>query len=106
MATEQPTRRTTKQVVDDNAPWKPCTASVAEHMAIKAVYAGTAGPDQQKMAMEWIMEKACILKDMHFFPGDDGRRNTDFALGRAFVGKQIARLLTTNPRRKNESEQA
>lgn len=102
---EQP-KRTTKQSVDDHAPWKPASATVAEHMAIKAVYAGTADADQQKLAVEWILEKACQLKEMHYFPGEDGRRNTDFSLGRAFVGQQIAKLLTTNPRRKHESEQA
>lgn len=105
MAKEQPTR-TTKQVIDDHAPWKPAAVTIAEHLAVKAVHAGTASPEQQTMAIGWILEKACILKEQHFFPGEDGRRNTDMALGRAFVGRQIARLLTTNPRRNNESEMA
>lgn len=105
MAKEQPIR-TTKQVIEDHAPWKPAPVTTAEHLAVKAVFAGTADAEQQKRAMEWILDKACILKEQHFYPGEDGRRNTDMALGRAFVGKQIARLLTTNPRRNNESEMA
>ena len=101
MEPEQPKMRSTKQVIDDHAPWKPTPASIAEHMAVKALMAGTANAEQQKMAITWIMEKACMLKEQHFYPGgDEGRRNTDMALGRAYVGRQIARLITTNPPRK------
>lgn len=104
MASEQPKLRAAKQVVDDHAPWKPTPSTIAEHMAVKALHAGTANADQQKMALAWILEKACILKDQHFYPGgEEGRRNTDMALGRAYVGKQIARLLTTSPPRKESN---
>ncbi len=60
--------------------------------SIRALFEGAATGDQQKMALEWIIFRACGTGEDPFVPGDDGRRSTDFNLGRQFVGRQIARL--------------
>lgn len=100
MATEQPKPRPVKkpvsQALDDNAPWMPPKWDIADANAIKALQAGTADPEQQKRALIWIVEKASMRYEQHFFPGPDGQRNTDFALGRAFVGQHIVALANIN----------
>ena len=40
--------------------------------------------------MRWILERGCEVGGMQYHPTD---RDTAFALGRLFVGKQIGRLL-------------
>lgn len=95
------------QAVADNAPWRPPYWEDADAIALRAIQGGTADAEQQKRALRWVIEKACNTYDMHFYPGDSGR-NTDFALGRAFAGQQIVKLLNINlklVRRKHESEQ-
>lgn len=51
---------------------------------------GTADADQQKRAMQWILSKACNIGGL---PWDKTDRDTAFACGRQFVGKEIGRLL-------------
>lgn len=63
--------------------------------SIRALYAGTANEGQQKTAMKWI-EYLCGVgdfEDMAYRPGEDGRRATDFAEGKRFVGLQIRKML-------------
>lgn len=58
--------------------------------ALKAIYAGTADPNQQKVAFDWIVYEAAGLAIPQFIEGsDDGRRATDFMTGRAFTGQQV-----------------
>jgi hypothetical protein len=69
--------------------------SLADAMALKAMFAGEATPDQQKAGMLWITRIAGRLNKMSYQPGavDD----TSFLEGRRFVGNLIMRLVTTNP---------
>lgn len=69
--------------------------SLADAMALKAIYAGTASPDQQRAAFLWITRTAGRLNRMSFHPDSD--RATAFAEGRRFVANLIMRLATTNP---------
>lgn len=54
---------------------------------------------QQRMAIEFVL-RISRNDGALFFPGEDGRRSTDYALGRANVGEQIVTLLKVklNPR--------
>lgn len=59
-----------------------------------AVVGGTATPQQAKAAMDWVMREAARVADLAFqLGGEDGRRASDFAEGRQYVGHQIRRLL-------------
>lgn len=62
----------------------------AEIMAIKALHAGTANAYQQQVALAVIMNLFAGASDSAFRPGgEDGKRATDFMLGRQFVAKRI-----------------
>jgi hypothetical protein len=63
--------------------------SIADAYAIQACINGTADARQQKRAMDWILNVAAKTFDQPYF---DNARDTDFALGKAFVGKQIILL--------------
>lgn len=66
----------------------------AEVIAIKSLEAGVANDHQQKLALKAIVDKVCGVRDMSFRPGgEDGRRATDFAEGKRFVGEQLTRAL-------------
>jgi hypothetical protein len=74
-------------------PWRVKLYDAADVSAIKAVTAGTATPEQQQRAMQYIVVVLCATDDMSYRPGgEDGRRDTDFAEGARFVGNQIKRL--------------
>jgi len=66
-------------------------AQLADAHALRALKNGTASPDQQQRALKWIMDEACNTVG---FWWRDTDRETAFELGRAFVAKQIGRLLT------------
>lgn len=59
-------------------------------IAIRALIAGKATEDQQKLGMDWIITKASNLYDMSYRP--DERGGTDFHEGRRFVGSQIVKM--------------
>jgi len=74
-------------------PWTPPGYDVVDVQAIQALVRGDATADQQQRALRWIIEQAAGTYDQSFWPGgEDGRRNTDFAEGRRFVGNQIVKL--------------
>lgn len=70
-------------------PWEPSDAA-----AIQALARGEADADQQRRAIRWIVETAASAYDMHYRP--ESPRDTDFALGRAFVGQQVVKLSKIN----------
>jgi hypothetical protein len=62
--------------------------------AIVACVDGVATPQQAKLAMDWIMQEAARVPDLSFqIGGEDGRRATDFAEGRRYVGHLIRQML-------------
>jgi len=69
----------------------PVRAELADAHALRALRRGAATPEQQQRALDWILTGAC---DVAGFQWRESARETDFALGRLFVGKQIGRLLT------------
>lgn len=85
--------KSTRQAVDDHAPWKPAPFEPEDASAIQALERGNATSGQQKRALAWLINKACATYDLSYRPGDEGRRDTDFAEGRRFVGLQLVKLL-------------
>lgn len=59
--------------------------------SLQALADGNATAHEQKKALEWIINEASIANGLPYQP--DSPRNTDFALGRAFVGQQIIGIL-------------
>lgn len=79
-------------------PWKLPIFSDAEIFALQALERGTANAEQQKRAIACIELKICAAQRMSFYPGaEDGRRASDFAEGKRWVGGQIRRLLKLRP---------
>lgn len=75
-------------------PYLPARYNDSEVAAIKALVRGDADAEQQRLAIEWILRDACGLLEFHFYATD---RDTAFALGRAFVGQQINKLINFDP---------
>lgn len=67
--------------------------------AIKALGTGTALPHQQQMALHFILVEVCGIDDEPFCPGEDGRRSTDYALGKRRVGLYLRSLLNADMKR-------
>lgn len=96
---EQPTKRakTERQAVADHAPWKPVKYELADAGALQALMKGDASKDQQQRALKFVIENIAGAYDEPYRPGgEEGSRDTVFALGRAYVGRQIVKLLKLN----------
>ena len=66
--------------------------------AVRAIAAGTADEHQQREGLAWIRDGLSARTRMSFWPGgDDGRRATDFAEGRRWVGDQLQRICNLTP---------
>lgn len=79
------------------SPWVPPKYEIHDAVAIQAVAAGTANADQQRAAMHFIIESLAGAYNMTYCPGgDEGRRDSDFAEGRRFVGLQLVKLIKLN----------
>ena len=77
-------------------PWDPPDGGEAVVYAIRALADGKANDGQQKLIWNWlgyITGTGDSFADLSFRPGEDGRRNTDFAEGKRFVGLQIPKQL-------------
>jgi len=86
-----------KAKLPDANPVRPADWEVADAAAIQALARGDASPDQQRRALDFIMYEIAGTRDLSFrLGGEDGRRATDFADGKRFVGLQIAKLRTVN----------
>lgn len=63
--------------------------------ALKALAAGNANEAQQRRALDWIINTACMTYDVTFLPDVAGA--SDFMQGRRFAGQQIVKLLKLTP---------
>jgi len=73
-------------------PWKPDDYEPADITAIQQVLQGTASEEMQKRAMAFIIETLCGTYQPSYRTGTEGRRDTDYAEGKRFVGLQIVKL--------------
>src|SRR5258707_423599 len=79
------------------ASWLPPKWELADAGAMQALSRGEASSDQQKRALDWIINAACATYDMWFEPGgEEGGRATDFGEGRRMVGGEIINLIKVN----------
>ena len=67
--------------------WEPVDA-----LSLQALQRGDASPEQQKIALEWIIFKAAGTHEEHYAKGLNGDRDTAYGLGRAYVGRVIITL--------------
>jgi len=86
-------------------PWDPIDLTRSELASIKAVADGVAQGEQQRIAFRAIQLKLCAVDQASFtvLPGsEDGRRATDFAEGKRWVGLTLRQVLghqyPVNPR--------
>lgn len=92
-ATPKPVR----QALADHAPWKPPEYAIADVVAIKALYDGTADKQQQQRALTCIIDILSGRNDMSYRPGGlEGDRDTCFAEGRRYVGQQLVKMVKVN----------
>ena len=75
--------------------WAPPDYTLADVYAIQAVANGGASPDQQKRAMDYIIRVLAGTYDMAYRP--DSARDTDFALGKQWVGQCLVFFVNINP---------
>lgn len=77
-------------------PWQPHDAGELVTYAIRAFAAGKASDSQQRLLWDWlgyITGTGDAWSDLSFRPGEDGRRQTDFAEGKRWVGLQMRKHL-------------
>lgn len=74
-------------------PHMPVEYELADVSAFQALERGEADEFQQKRALKWLIERAAGTYEFQYYPSD---RDTSFALGRAFVGQQVVKLLRLN----------
>lgn len=87
-------QKPSRQTLAVRAPWLPAEWDKADAAAIQALAVGEATADQQKRALDWIIQQAAGTYETSFRPGGaDGERETCFAEGRRFVGNQIVKLI-------------
>jgi len=74
----------------EREPWHPADWDVADAGAIQALTRGEASPEQQRRALDWIVNRAAMTYDEPFIPGKADV--SDYLAGRMSVGRQIVKL--------------
>lgn len=78
-------------------PWHPCPWEVPDVAAFQALARGDATAEQQKRAVDYLINIAANTYDMSFRAGyADAQKEQDFAEGRRFVGNTIVKFLRLN----------
>jgi hypothetical protein len=77
----------------EHRPWFPVKWELyaKELYALRALHTGEATPEQQKLALDFILLVVCKKDDLSFYP--DSPRDGDFAEGKRYVGNQVVKLL-------------
>lgn len=84
--------RSLKDLIRKNPPYESPVYDEVIVGAMRALLAGNANEGQQKTAVKYIIEDLCQYYDISFMPGEDGRRNTDFAEGKRYVAAHMITL--------------
>lgn len=78
--------------------WKPALYEPREVEGIKALAKGEASPEQQRLALDWIINTAAGTYELSFRSDKEGGdRETAFAEGRRFVGMQLVKMVNMAP---------
>jgi hypothetical protein len=82
-------------------PWCPiqlrpeCKKSDAN--LIQQLFSGTLDKGEAQLrAVRFIVETLCGTYDLSYRPGEDGRRDSDFAEGKRFIGSELVKLSKLN----------
>ena len=75
--------------------WHPPSYEKADIRAIQALAQGNAGEQDQKRALDWIINIAAATYDEPFRPGSQDAVN--YMLGRRSVGLAIVKLIRLKP---------
>jgi hypothetical protein len=75
-------------------PWKPAEWEPEDAHAIQAVMYGRASEEQQRRAMNFILNNLCGTYDLSYRPTSD--RDTVFAEGKRHVGLQLIKFAKLN----------
>lgn len=84
--------------------WHPPDYDVTIIRAMQGLAEGTASPDMQKRALDWIINSAALTYDEPFQPGQTDVVN--YVLGRRSVGLAIVKMLKLKPELFREKEKA
>ncbi len=84
------------QVVAKNKPYMPVEYEVKHVQLIQALARGDATPEMQRDALKWIIEAVSGAYDLPYYESD---RDTAFACGRQYVGKQLVKMTVLIPDR-------
>jgi hypothetical protein len=92
-------------------PWHPADYDDVVVYAVRAFASGKATEHQQKIVWRWmryVTGTSDEFSDLSFRPGDEGRRATDFAEGKKFVGLQFGKMLNdaVTPKKPADAEEA
>ena len=82
-----------KRVVNARDPAPHLAAPLDRSIAasIKALAKGEAAPEQQRLALNWIISECAGTYESVYFP--ESVRQSDFASGKRFVGNQIVGIV-------------
>lgn len=75
-------------------PWLPPDWQPADLRAVQGLWAGTASAEQQQRAIKWIVFVLADKDGIGWHPQD--AHLADFAAGRRWVGREIAKALMIN----------
>jgi hypothetical protein len=75
-------------------PWKPTEWEPADVAAIQALVRGDASPEQQRRAVDYIINDIAGTYDMSYRP--DSERDSVFAEGKRYVGLQLVKAVNLN----------
>lgn len=74
-------------------PWQMPRIEDGDIFALQALAKGIANEGQQRRAYDYIVRVLCETDRMTFWPGgEEGRRATDFAEGKRWIGVQLRRI--------------
>lgn len=90
---QRPRALSRDEIRERQSAWYPKPYDIGVAAAIKGMAAGTATTEQQQHGMRWIISTLCGTYDQSYRPGEEGRRDTDFAEGARNVGLQLVRLV-------------
>lgn len=94
----KPPQRPARPKEQASTPWQLPKTEAADVFALQAVSKGIANEPQQKQAWDYIVRTLCETDRMTFWPGgEDGKRATDFAEGKRWVGVQLRRIEKLRP---------
>jgi hypothetical protein len=79
-------------------PDQPVEYTLDQMIALQALERGDADARLQKIALSFIINDICRTYDSTYLRGKKGKRDSDFACGKRFVGLTMVKLIKLNPK--------